>query len=101
MDDIGKVVPVLPVSLIASIMLNAGSLSKIGIKGAAHTRLKGYAARGVYSHIPREDEDYAVDVGLRMLEMRHILSEQDGVYTVNEANRELLEYYANAIAHLG
>lgn len=101
MEDIGKVVPVLPVSLIASIMLEAGSLSKIGVKGAAHRRLKDYAARGVYSHIPREDEDYAVDVGLRMLEMRHILSEEDGVYSVIGENREVLEYYANAIAHLG
>ncbi len=101
MDDIGKVVPVLPVSLIASIMQSAGSLSKIGVKGAAHKRLKDYAARGVYSHIPREDEDYAVDVGLRILEMRHILREEGGVYSVNEENREVLEYYANAIAHLG
>ncbi len=101
MDDISKVVPVLPVSLIASIMLEAGSLSKIGIKGAAHERLKDYAARGIYSHIPREDEDYAVDVGLRMLEMRHILIEEDGAYVVNEQNRDVLEYYANAIVHLG
>jgi len=101
MEDIGKVVPVLPVSLIASIMLEAGSLSKIGVKGAAHRRLKDYAARGTYSHIPREDEDYAVDVGLRMLEMRHILREEDGIYTVVDENREVLEYYANAIAHLG
>ncbi len=101
MADIGKVVPVLPVSLISSIMLEAGSLSKIGVKGAAHTRLQDYAARGVYSHIPREDEDYAVDVGIRMLEMRHILTEKDGVYGVSEENREVLEYYANSIAHLG
>ncbi len=101
MADIGKVVPVLPVSLIASIMLEAGSLSKIGVKGAAHRRIKDYAERGVYSHIPREDEDYAVDVGLRMLEMRRILVEEDGIYAVNDENRELLEYYANAIAHLG
>ena len=101
MDDIGNVVPVLPVSLISSIMLDAGRLSKIGVKGAAHTRLQDYAARGVYSHIPREDEDYAVDVGLRILEMRHILTEEGGVYAVNEENRAVLEYYANAIAHLG
>jgi len=101
MNDIGKVVPVLPVSLISAIMLEAGSLSKIGVKGAAHTRLKDYAERGVYSHIPREDEDYAVDVGIRMLEMRHILIQEDGAYIVNEENREVLEYYANAIAHLG
>ncbi len=101
MADIGRVVPVLPVSLISSIMLEAGSLSKIGVKGAAHDRLQDYAARGVYSHIPREDEDYAVDVGIRMLEMRHILTEADDAYTVNEENRAVLEYYANAIAHLG
>ena len=101
MDDVGKVVPVLPVSLISSIMLEAGSLSAIGIKGAAHARLKAYAKQGVYSHIPHKDEDYAVDVGLRMLTLRHILVEEEGVFSVNEENRNLLEYYANAIAHLG
>lgn len=101
MADIGDVVPVLPVSLIASILLEEGNLSKIGIKGAAHQRLKDYAARGVYGHIPREDEDYAVDVGLRILKMRHILIESDGIYSINKANRHLLDYYANAIAHLG
>ncbi|MCF6272384.1 MAG: 1-acyl-sn-glycerol-3-phosphate acyltransferase [Rhodobacteraceae bacterium] len=101
MEEIGKVVPVLPVSLIATVMLQAGSLSRIEAKKAAHQLLKKYTARGVYSHIPREDEDYAVDVGLRMLEMRHILHEKDGAYTINEENRHLLEYYANAIAHLG
>ena len=100
MADIGRVVPVLPVSLIASIMLEEGSLSTIGIKGAAHRRLKAYAAQGIYSHIPRENEDYAVDVGLRILKMRHILVETDGKYTVNPANRDLLAYYANTIAHL-
>ena len=101
MADIGKVVPVLPVSLIAAIMQAAGCLSVIGIKGEVHQRLKDYAARGVYSHIPHKDEDYAVDVGLRMLEMRHILNVEGGVYSVNEENREVLDYYANAIAHLG
>ena len=101
MREIGKVVPVLPVSLIAAIMLDAGKLSKIGVKGEAHRRLKAYTLHDVYSHIPREDEDYAVDVGLRILEMRHILIEEDGVYRVNSENRDVLEYYANAIAHLG
>jgi len=101
MEDVGNVVPVLPVSLISSIMLETDSLSMIGIKGAAHARLKAYAKQGYYSHIPREDEDYAVEVGLRMLTMRHILVEVDGVFTVNAENRPLLEYYANAIAHLG
>ena len=101
MEKIAGVVPVLPVSLISSIMLKAESLSMIGIKGAAHKRLKDYAARGIYSHIPHADEDYAVDVGLRMLTMRHILLEEDGIFRVNPENRDVLEYYANAIAHLG
>lgn len=100
MADIGKVVPVLPVSLIATIMQDTKSLSMIGIKGEVHQRLKDYAARGIYSHIPHHDEDYAIDVGLRMLVMRHILLEDGGIYTVNEPNREVLSYYASAIAHL-
>jgi glycerol-3-phosphate O-acyltransferase len=58
----------------------------------------GYA--GAHVHIPRHDQEYAVDVGLRMLLLRHIVVLENGVYRANPDERVLLAYYANAIAHL-
>jgi glycerol-3-phosphate O-acyltransferase len=56
------------------------------------------AAARVY--VPRRDLDYALDVGLRMLLMRHLVDEKDGIYIARESELPLLRYYANSIAHL-
>jgi glycerol-3-phosphate O-acyltransferase len=39
-------------------------------------------------------------VGLRMLRLRHLVDERDGVFSVREEELPLLRYYANSIAHL-
>ena len=57
-------------------------------------------ASKAYVHIPRSDRDYAIEVGLRMLRLRHIVSENDGIYAANPADLHILRYYSNAIAHL-
>ena len=98
---IGQVVPVLPVSLISSVLLAADQpLSVIDIKLRAEAELARLRERGAHSHVPRASFDYAVEVGLRMLAMRHVLEEERGTYAVRPDERALLEYYANAIAHL-
>ena len=51
-------------------------------------------------HIPRSDVEYAVEVGLRMLKLRQLVVEEDGLYRANAEETILLRYYANAIAHL-
>ena len=51
-------------------------------------------------HIPRQDQEYAVEVGLRMLLLRHLVELEDGLYRANPQERALLTYYANAIGHL-
>ena len=58
------------------------------------------AARGAHIHVPRADQDYAVEVGLRMLRLRRLVDETDGLYRADPANVVLLRYYANSIAHL-
>jgi glycerol-3-phosphate O-acyltransferase len=50
--------------------------------------------------VPRRDLDYALDVGLRMLLMRHLVEETEGIYVAREKELPLLRYYANSIAHL-
>ena len=54
----------------------------------------------VLSFVPRGDRDYAFHVGLRMLSLRHLVEDRDGLFSAVATERLLLAYYANAIAHL-
>jgi hypothetical protein len=51
--------------------------------------------------VPRKDFDYAVSVGLRMLRLRRLVRERDGLFEAVPEELALLRYYANSIAHLG
>jgi len=100
MYRIGDVVPVLPVSLVSAVMLKTGRpMSLLELKAMCHFSWQKLSARGIYSHIPHKDEDYAVEVGLRMLTLRHMVFETDGSFSVAPDQRNVVEYYANAIAH--
>jgi glycerol-3-phosphate O-acyltransferase len=102
MCEVGRVVPVLPVSVVATVVLAAGErgLSGLELKGAVYELMQRLAAAGAHVHLPRKDQEYAVEVGLRMLLLRHMVLLEDGVYRTNPDERTLLTYYANSIAHL-
>jgi glycerol-3-phosphate O-acyltransferase len=101
MAEVGRVIPVLPVALLATVFRQAGaeSLSEIELKSRTETLMEGLAACGVHVHVPRGDRDYAVSAGLRMLTLRRLVLEQDGLFTANPREAVLIAYYANAIAH--
>ncbi len=102
MAAIREVIPVLPVSLVATVLLRGQepSYSEIDVKTKAYVLVRRLEAAGAHVYVPRSDLDYAIGVGLRMLTLRHIVRERDGLYSVVENERLLLEYYANAIAPL-
>jgi glycerol-3-phosphate O-acyltransferase len=102
MDGVGRVVPALPVSLVSTALLEAGEnpLTLLELKGQVSNLISQLEASGAYVHIPRADRDYAIDVGLRMLKLRHLILESDEGYCANPQELPLLQYYANAIAHL-
>jgi glycerol-3-phosphate O-acyltransferase len=102
MQEIGSVVPVLPVSLVAALMVEAPARawSEFDLKAAAHTRMRELEASGAHLYIPRQDQDYAFTVGLRMLTLRKLVIENDGLYSAAADAGEVLAYYANAITHL-
>ena len=102
MTAVGTMVPVLPVSLVATAFLNQGGnrLSGLDLKAEAHRLLAALAAGGAHIYIPRTDRDYAVDVGLRMLTLRHLVEEKDGLYAADPDHVPVLRYYANSIRHL-
>jgi glycerol-3-phosphate O-acyltransferase len=101
MKKVGEVVPALPVSLVATVVLAAGRpLSALELKAQVADLMRGLTATGAHIHIPRADQDYAVEVGLRMLLLRHLIEEDNGLYRANPREDALLRYYANSIAHL-
>ncbi len=62
--------------------------------------MRALEARGARLYVPRQDWDYAVDAGLRMLTLRHLVDEVDGLFVMRAHEAPLLRYYANSIAHL-
>lgn len=102
MDAIARIVPVLPVSLVATVFLrnHDAGWSELELKSAAFDLILRLEKAGAHIYVPRGDLDYAIGVGLRMLLLRRIVAEQDGLYRANPAEAALLSYYANAIEPL-
>jgi len=101
MTKVGEVVPALPVSLVATVLLSANKpVSALELKAQVADLMRRLTAKGAHIHIPRADQEYAVEVGLRMLLLRHLVEEENGLYRANPREEVLLRYYANSIAHL-
>jgi len=102
MQAVGRVIPVVPVALMASVFRAhpEGAFSELELKAEIERLLERLEARGARVYVPRGDLDYALTVGLRMLRLRHLVEEKDGVFSSNPAEEALLGYYANSIAHL-
>jgi glycerol-3-phosphate O-acyltransferase len=102
MSEVGRLIPVLPVPLVATVLLRqpARAFGRLDLKAAVGDLVSSLEARGARLYVPRQDWDYAVDAGLRMLTLRHLVDEADGLFTMRESEAPLLRYYANSIAHL-
>jgi glycerol-3-phosphate O-acyltransferase len=101
MEEIARLIPVLPVSLIATVLLEADRpLDELELKVRASDLVLHFESRGAKLYLPRGDRDYAFHVGLRMLTLRHLVEETDGLFVAVATDRPLLAYYSNAIAHL-
>ena len=74
-------------------------ISELDLKAAAYAIKTRLETEGAQIYVPHADADYALSVGLRMLTLRHLIEEKDGLYSVRQGELPLLQYYANAIAH--
>ncbi len=102
MRRIEGIVPVLPVALVARVFVDAGerALEALEVKADAFALVQRLSARQARIYLPRGDQDYAIEVGLRTLVLRRAVLEADGLYRASAAERTLLSFYANSIAHL-
>jgi glycerol-3-phosphate O-acyltransferase len=102
MEAVARVIPALPVSLVASVFVRDPSrgFSELELKAAVLALMESLEARGAHVYVPRGDQDYAIAVGLRMLTLRRLVEAADGIYRVGPGEVPLLEYYAHSIGHL-
>ena len=102
MAQVARVVPAVPVSLVATVFVREPqrSWSELELKAEVLRLIEQLEGRGAHVYVPRGDQDYAITVGLRMLTLRHLVDDDGGVYRMRPGEQPLLEYYANSIAHL-
>jgi len=102
MDEVGKVIPVLPVAMVATALLRnpEARRSELEIKAEVLRLIRELETAGAHVYVPRADQDYAVTVGLRMLTLRNLVGEEDGLYFPRPEELPILSYYANSIRHL-
>jgi glycerol-3-phosphate O-acyltransferase len=102
MGAIAGVVPILPVSLVATVMLEAppAGLDLLGIEARANrliARLRDLGAP--VFEVPRSTRARVVAEAVDMLRLRRLLQEHEGRFRPRPEEEGLLRYYANAIGH--
>ncbi len=99
MVRIGGGVPVLPVPVVAHVLLAQDApVTQEALTEAVGKLLKRVPHAHV--HMPREDDAYLVEVGLRNLRKRGLVKDgPDGVEVV-APERDLVAFYARSIGHL-
>ena len=103
MGEVGKLIPVLPVSLIATAIAENPdrALSELELKARAHQLIGAFESTGAHVYVPFGEESLAVGDGLHLLLKRRILLEDPpGRYKVNPDEKRLLDFYVKPVSHL-
>jgi len=103
MLDIGGMIPVLPVPVVAAALVSdpRRAWSVPELKSLAHKKLEDLMTSGAQVYLPDGDEDAAITAALEMLVRRKLVDRNDaGRYSIAPAELPLVHYYANSITHL-
>jgi len=101
MAGIKQVIPVLPVSLVAMVMKDAGDqeLSAFEVEARVNRLIEELQADGVPVYVTTRSRVQTILDALNMLKLRHLVAESEGAYKVAPREHDVLSYYANAIVH--
>jgi len=101
MADIAAMLPVLPVALLATILLKdrQNGLSRLDLKVQVFDLIKQMEDRQAPVLLPQRARDHTISNALHMLVIRHIVEEVDDMYRCAPDSKQVLQYYANSIAH--
>lgn len=102
MAAVARVIPVLPVSIVAVIFQRAAgaSIGELEIKAQAHSLIGEFEQVHASVYVPFGEESMAVDDGLRMMLDRGIVREAEpGRYVVDPVAQALLDFYVAPVEH--
>jgi glycerol-3-phosphate O-acyltransferase len=102
MGRVGRVIPVVPAALVATVLVRAPErrFSELELKAEALHLMERLEEAGSHVYLPRRDQDYTLTVGLRMLTLRHLVEVEEGLLRAAPKELPVLRYYANSVAHL-
>jgi glycerol-3-phosphate O-acyltransferase len=101
MHNISQVVPVLPVALMSEILVkNKDSWkSELELKSQCAERVSHLEAVGAPIDISRSALESVLGSALDILRGRGLVAEEKNLYRMNSDEADILNYYANSIAH--
>jgi glycerol-3-phosphate O-acyltransferase len=100
MAAVASAIPVVPVAIVATVFRDeAEPVTELELKARASRLMDDLEDAGAQIYIPRQDREYAIEVGLRMLSLRRVVENVDGLHRAVPTERELLDYYASSIGH--
>ena len=100
MEAIQGVMPVLPVALVSTIMIEAGERTRTAfeVKTEVDRLIDALKSNGAPIYYPKRNFEKYIDMALEMLRIRHMIVETDGRIKANSDMLDVLNYYANSIA---
>lgn len=101
MNSIAQVIPILPVSLVAVVMLESVEqpLSAFDVEAHVHGLIDELEAQGATVYVAGRSRAQTILTALNTLRLRRIVIESDGLYRADPKHIDVLSYYANAIVH--
>ena len=102
MAEVARAVPVTPVTLTARALLAAagGAMPLAALTGVVAEQLDELHGRGIGRNLSRAGAEEIAAAGVRMLLLRGVARLERDTVVANPAERALLEFYANSVAHL-
>jgi len=102
MERIRSVIPVLPVALVASVVLDNRDewKSKLELMTAALEKIDKLRAQGAPISVSSMACERVLAGALTVLTARGLMEMKDGLLRADEKSMDILSYYANSIAHL-
>lgn len=99
MQQIEKLVPVVPIPLLSRVMLDAGKsgLSEIELQAHFYQLAERFAAQGRMVVMPSAIREHVFHSALNMLQLRRLITERDGRFYSSDDATTLLAYYANSL----
>jgi glycerol-3-phosphate O-acyltransferase len=101
MDAIKQVIPALPVSLVATVMLESGQkgMRAFEVQAQANRLIADLQRDGAHVVVSPRKRVESILNALNMLVLRRLVQESQGIYRTVPEELEVLSYYACAIAH--